>query len=154
MEENPNAGVIPEEENLDIEYDEDGNPIPPEKKKIIDPLPPIDHSTIEYKPFEKDFYKVHPEIEALDYRQVNELRSTLGLTVTGNNAPKPVASFGHFQLHDKLLKSIIKAEYITPTPIQSQAVPCALSGRDVLGIAQTGKLCNFNNVYCMLQNYL
>lgn len=138
MEENPNAGVINEEEGIDIEYDEDGNPIPPEKKKIIDPLPPIDHTTIDYKPFQKNFYKVHLEIEALDNRKVVELRSTLGISVSGNNAPKPVASFGHFNLHDKLLKAIIKAEYTSPTPIQSQAVPCALSGRDILGVAQTG----------------
>lgn len=139
MEENPNAGVVNEEEGIDIEYDEDGNPIPPEKKRIIDPLPPIDHSTIEYKPFQKNFYKVHPEIEELDNRKVTDLRATLGISVAGNNAPKPVASFGHFNLHEKLLKSIIKAEYTSPTPIQSQAVPCALSGRDILGVAQTGK---------------
>ncbi|XP_022916705.2 ATP-dependent RNA helicase DDX42 [Onthophagus taurus] len=139
MEENPNAGLLPvDDDNLDIEYDEDGNPIPPEKKKIIDPLPPIDHSTINYPPFEKDFYKLHPEIENLTSSKVNELRKTLGLTVSGNSTPSPVAAFAHFNLDEKLLKAIIRAEYITPTPIQSQAVPCALLGRDLLGIAQTG----------------
>lgn len=121
MEENPNVGLAPvDEEGVEIEYDEDGNPIAPERKRFIDPLPPIDHSTIEYKPFRKDFYNLHPEIEALDQERVKELRKTLGLTVTGNSPPKPVSSFGHFGFEDKLLKSIIKAEYTTPTPIQAQ----------------------------------
>lgn len=121
MEENPNVGLAPvDEEGILIEYDEDGNPIPPEKKKLIDPLPPIDHSTITYQPFRKHFYNVHPEIEELPQEQVKELRQTLGLTVTGNLTPNPVSSFGHFGFDDKLLKAIIKAEYSSPTPIQAQ----------------------------------
>lgn len=139
MEENPNAGLAPvEDDNPEIEYDEDGNPIPPEKKKFIDPLPPIDHSLIEYKPFKKNFYVEHPEIAALTGSQVADLRKTLSITVTGTEAPKPVCSFAHFNFDDKLLKAIIKMEFTMPTPIQSQGIPCALSGRDVLGIAQTG----------------
>ena len=61
MEENPTAGLQPGEELPDIEYDEEGNPII-EKKKHIDPLPPIDHKQIDYAPFEKFFYNEHPEI--------------------------------------------------------------------------------------------
>lgn len=68
-----------------------------------------------------------------------ELRGTYDLTVKGTDVPKPVASFAHFGFDDKLLKTIIKAEYSSPTPIQAQAVPAAMMGRDVLGIAQTGK---------------
>ncbi|KAJ8971012.1 hypothetical protein NQ314_000930, partial [Rhamnusium bicolor] len=139
MEENPNAGLAPvDEEFPDLEYDEDGNPIAPDKKKIIDPLPPIDHSEIEYKPFTKTFYDEHEEIKLLSDTAVTELRKTFDITVSGNSPPKPVSSFAHFSFDDKLLKAIIKAEYSTPTPIQAQAVPCALLGRDVLGIAQTG----------------
>ncbi|XP_066139521.1 ATP-dependent RNA helicase DDX42 [Euwallacea fornicatus] len=139
MEENPNAGLLPvEEEGIELEYDEDGNPIPPDKKKIIDPLPPIDHSLIEYQPFQKNFYIEHPEIKMLTKDKVAELRNMYDLKVSGTDAPKPVASFGHFGFDDKLLKTIIKAEYSSPTPIQAQAVPAAMMGRDVLGIAQTG----------------
>lgn len=139
MEENPNAGLLPvDDDNPEIEYDEDGNPIAPEKKRIIDPLPPINHDDILYEPFRKDFYVEHEEISQLNAIQVADLLGTLGITVSGRNPPKPVCSFGHFNLDDKLLKSIIKSEFTTPTPIQSQAVPCALLGRDILGIAQTG----------------
>lgn len=36
------------------------------------------------------------------------------------------------------MKALISKNYETPTPIQQQAIPVALSGRDLLGIAQTG----------------
>lgn len=45
MAENPTAGLTQEEEDENIDYDSDGNPIAP-TKKIILPLPPIDHSEV------------------------------------------------------------------------------------------------------------
>ncbi|KAF6197729.1 hypothetical protein GE061_008695 [Apolygus lucorum] len=138
MEENPKAGLQDEESDTELMYDEDGNPIAPKKSKYIDPLPPIDHSTITYSEFKKDFYKPHEEIEALDDEQVAELRGHLGVTVSGFNPPKPVTSFGHFGFDDQLIKAIRKSEFTQPTPIQSQAIPAALMGRDVIGIAKTG----------------
>ena len=49
MEENPEAGLntlpVNDEEDA-IDYDADGNPIIPERSKIIDPLPPVDHSMV------------------------------------------------------------------------------------------------------------
>ncbi len=51
-----------DDDDIDIEYDADGNPIAPVKSKYIDPLPPIDHSKIVYKPFEKNFYVEHTDI--------------------------------------------------------------------------------------------
>jgi len=44
----------------EIEYDSDGVPIGVKEKKPIEPLPPVDHSTIRYNPFEKNLYKEHP----------------------------------------------------------------------------------------------
>lgn len=82
MEENPLAGVQNEDSDLELEYDEDGNPIPPAKNKEIDPLPPIDHSLIEYADFEKNFYLVHEDIANLTAQKVDELRKTLGIKVS------------------------------------------------------------------------
>lgn len=82
MEENPNAGVHDEGSDIEIEYDEDGNPIVKNTKKIIDPLPPIDHSEINYETFEKNFYTVHEEIASLSKEKINELRNTLGVKVS------------------------------------------------------------------------
>ncbi|XP_034102672.1 ATP-dependent RNA helicase DDX42 [Drosophila albomicans] len=138
MEENPNAGLRDEGSDQEIDYDEDGNPIAPPKKKDIDPLPPIYHSEIEYEPFERNFYTPHEDIAQLDEEQVRELRRTLGVKVSGAAPPHPVSSFGHFGFDEPLLKSVRKAEYTQPTPIQAQAVPAALSGRDIIGIAKTG----------------
>src|ERR687892_980926 len=47
-------------------------------------------------------------------------------------------SFSHLGLSDKVLAAVSSAGYTTPTPIQEQAIPHVLRGRDVLGIAQTG----------------
>ncbi|MBB5519314.1 DEAD/DEAH box helicase [Amphiplicatus metriothermophilus] len=47
-------------------------------------------------------------------------------------------SFEDLGLEPTLLKAIAEAGYETPTPIQKAAIPEALAGRDVLGIAQTG----------------
>lgn len=64
--------------------------------QYIDPLPSIDHSTIEYSEFIKNFYVEHEDIASLDENKVVDLRSTLGIRVSGANPPKPVTSFGHF----------------------------------------------------------
>lgn len=106
MEENPNAGLQAEDSDQEIEYDEDGNPIAPKKSKTIDPLPPIDHSTIKYSDFEKNFYVPHDEIAALDTAKVYELLSTLGIKVTGPDPPKPAASFAHFGFDEHLMKQV------------------------------------------------
>ncbi len=49
-----------------------------------------------------------------------------------------MTSFSDLGLSPEVLKAVTDAGYETPTPIQAQAIPVALSGRDVLGIAQTG----------------
>lgn len=138
MEENPNAGVQDDLSDNEIEYDEDGNPIAPPRKRDIDPLPSIDHSEIEYQPFEKNFYTPHEDISSLSRSQVEDLRHHLGIRVTGPVPPKPITSFAHFGFDEGLIKVIRKLEYTQPTPIQSQAVPAGLSGRDIIGIAKTG----------------
>jgi len=47
-------------------------------------------------------------------------------------------SFEQFQLLPSLLRAIAEEAYVTPTPVQVQAIPHILSGRDLLGCAQTG----------------
>ena len=47
-------------------------------------------------------------------------------------------SFSHLGLSEKVLSAVAATGYITPTPIQDQAIPHVLARRDVLGIAQTG----------------
>ncbi|MGR3572145.1 DEAD/DEAH box helicase [Brevirhabdus sp.] len=49
-----------------------------------------------------------------------------------------MTKFSDLKLDPKVLKAVEEAGYETPTPIQEGAIPHALDGRDVLGIAQTG----------------
>lgn len=46
--------------------------------------------------------------------------------------------FDAFKLNKQLLEAVAESGYTTPTPIQQKAIPLALAGHDVLGIAQTG----------------
>ncbi len=46
--------------------------------------------------------------------------------------------FTHLKLHPALLKGIKELGFVRPTPIQSEAIPPAMSGRDVIACAQTG----------------
>lgn len=47
-------------------------------------------------------------------------------------------NFAELGLADPLQQALKKRQHMTPTPIQAQAIPYLLEGRDVLGIAQTG----------------
>src|SRR5581483_6239730 len=46
--------------------------------------------------------------------------------------------FSQLGLHPELIKGIKAMGFSAPTPIQEQAIPVAMEGRDVLGCAQTG----------------
>src|SRR5262250_104383 len=48
------------------------------------------------------------------------------------------SSFAALGLRPEILRAVTEAGYTTPTPIQSQAIPLILAGRDVMGGAQTG----------------
>ncbi|MFN4158520.1 MAG: DEAD/DEAH box helicase [Gemmobacter sp.] len=49
-----------------------------------------------------------------------------------------MTKFSDLALDPRVIQAVTEAGYETPTPIQAQAIPHALAGRDVLGIAQTG----------------
>lgn len=47
-------------------------------------------------------------------------------------------SFASLELSENILRTLAAEGYATPTPIQAQAIPPILAGKDLLGIAQTG----------------
>lgn len=49
-----------------------------------------------------------------------------------------LTSFQDFGLAEPIARALREENYLTPTPIQAQTIPLALTGRDVVGIAQTG----------------
>ncbi|VAX38168.1 ATP-dependent RNA helicase RhlE [hydrothermal vent metagenome] len=46
--------------------------------------------------------------------------------------------FCHLGIAPDMLKVLDKLKFVTPTPIQNQAIPIALEGKDIMGVAQTG----------------
>jgi ATP-dependent RNA helicase RhlE len=56
-----------------------------------------------------------------------------GFTSTKDSVP-----FSHFKLHPDLLKGLKDLGFVKPTPIQADAIPPALEGRDLLACAMTG----------------
>ncbi|MFC7735844.1 DEAD/DEAH box helicase [Roseomonas sp. GCM10028921] len=53
-------------------------------------------------------------------------------------AAAPRTTFADLGLSEPILKAVAETGYVHPTPIQEQAIPVVLMGRDVLGCAQTG----------------
>jgi superfamily II DNA/RNA helicase len=49
-----------------------------------------------------------------------------------------LTTFPDFNLNDSITRALAEEKYLTPTPIQAQTIPLLMSGRDVIGIAQTG----------------
>jgi len=50
----------------------------------------------------------------------------------------PVHAFSDFPVDERLKKNIIEKGYTHPTPIQDKAIPEVLTGRDIVGLANTG----------------
>src|SRR5215468_10783470 len=48
------------------------------------------------------------------------------------------SSFAALGLRPEILRAVTEAGYTTPTPIQAQAIPLIMAGKDVMGGAQTG----------------
>ncbi|EAW13945.1 DEAD-box ATP-dependent RNA helicase DBP2 [Aspergillus clavatus NRRL 1] len=88
--------------------------------------------------FEKSFYKEHPDVTARSQREVDEFRQEHKMTVQGKNVPRPVETFDEAGFPQYVLSEVKSQGFERPTAIQSQGWPMALSGRDVVGIAETG----------------
>lgn len=102
------------------------------------PLPSVDHEDILYPEFERTFYRTPADLAALSADEVAARRATMDVRVAGQNCPAPVQRFGQCGFDAVLLRHLKGRGYDQPTPIQAQAIPVVLSGRDVLGVAKTG----------------
>ncbi|XP_072120015.1 probable ATP-dependent RNA helicase DDX46 isoform X1 [Mobula birostris] len=102
-------------------------------------LEPVDHGKIKYEPFRKNFYVEVPELAKMSAEEVNTYRLELeGIAVRGKGCPKPIKSWVQCGISMKILGSLKKQGYEKPTPIQAQAIPAVMCGRDLIGIAKTG----------------
>lgn len=102
----------------------------------------------------KGFYEEHPEVTGMTDAEVEKFREESNNIVIDrfkkegqeldNSAnleplPKPAPKFVHsFHNHPDIMKVIESQNFKQPSPIQSQAWPVLLQGKDLIGIAQTG----------------
>jgi len=134
MEQNQDALEYSSEEEVDIDDLKDKL-----KEKGKKDLVKIDHSGIDYQDFRKDFYIEVPELAKMSDAEVEEYRTEMeGIKVKGKNVPKPIKNWPQCGVSSKILNLLKKYSYDKPTPIQAQAVPAVMSGRDMIGIAKTG----------------
>ena len=88
--------------------------------------------------FERDFYYEHPDVVARTEDEVAEYRRKHAITLVRGVAPKPVTTFEEAAVPEYLLKELYAAGFKGPTAIQAQGWPVALSGREMIGLAETG----------------
>lgn len=93
----------------------------------------------QYGPVLKCFYNEPSSTHEKSDAEMDLIRYLWGLLdVEGDSPPKPVTSWHDMQLPSNLMATITHYGYERPTPIQAQAIPALLMGRDLVGIAKTG----------------
>nr|XP_046271274.1 probable ATP-dependent RNA helicase DDX17 isoform X2 [Scatophagus argus] len=88
--------------------------------------------------FEKNFYSEHSDVQRISQYEVEEYRRKKEITVRGSGCPKPITNFHQAQFPQYVMDVLMQQNFKEPTAIQAQGFPLALSGRDMVGIAQTG----------------
>lgn len=102
-------------------------------------LAKVDHTEMNYIKFRKNFYVEVPEIARMTHEEVEAYKEELeGIRVKGKGCPKPIKTWAQCGVSKKELDVLKKLNYEKPTPIQAQAIPAIMSGRDLIGIAKTG----------------
>ncbi|KAL0954714.1 hypothetical protein HGRIS_003667 [Hohenbuehelia grisea] len=98
----------------------------------------INWATTKVEHFEKNFYVENDAVSKRSDKDIEDFRRSKEIKVQGRGVPRPVTSFEEVGFPEYLMTSIRAQGFAAPTPIQCQAWPMALSGRDVVAIAQTG----------------
>ncbi|XP_022315716.1 uncharacterized protein LOC111119633 isoform X2 [Crassostrea virginica] len=88
--------------------------------------------------FEKNFYVEHPGVSSRSQMDIDQFYNEHQVTVKGSGIPKPIFTFDEGGFPEYVMSNIRRQTWTCPTPIQTVSWPVALSGRDCVGIAQTG----------------
>ncbi|XP_029303955.1 putative ATP-dependent RNA helicase DDX46 [Cottoperca gobio] len=123
-----------EEEEVDLQTALTG--FQTKQRKVLEP---VDHGKIQYESYRKNFYVEVPELARMTSDDVHAYRLELeGITFKGKGCPKPIKTWVQCGVSMKILSAMKRHSYDKPTPIQAQAIPAIMSGRDLIGIAKTG----------------
>uniref|UniRef100_A0A336MNI9 Probable ATP-dependent RNA helicase DDX46 n=1 Tax=Culicoides sonorensis TaxID=179676 RepID=A0A336MNI9_CULSO len=135
LEQNQDGLEYSSEEEMEDIKDTAANLAAKQKKELAK----IDHSSVQYMTFRKEFYKEVPEIAQMTPEEVDQYRCDLeGIQVKGKGCPKPIKTWAQCGISKKEMDTLKKMQFEKPTPIQAQAIPAVMSGRDLIGIAKTG----------------
>ena len=115
----------------------------------------VDWSSTKLEHFEKNFYVEDKRVSSLSDREIEDFRREKEIKVRfvspltrffpftchqvqGRGVPRPLSAFDEVGFPEYLMMTIRAQGFPSPTPIQCRARPMALSGRDLVAIAQTG----------------
>ncbi|KAL5726348.1 RNA helicase [Ranunculus cassubicifolius] len=127
-----------EDDEVATEDEDDDEFMKRVKKTKVEKLSLVDHSKIDYPAFRKNFYIEVKEISRMTSEEVIAYRRQLELKIHGKDVPKPIRTWIQTGLTSKILDLIKKFGFERPMPIQAQAIPVIMSGRDCIGVAKTG----------------
>ncbi|XP_031629803.1 probable ATP-dependent RNA helicase DDX46 [Contarinia nasturtii] len=135
MEQNQDGLEYSSEEEIEDIKDTAANLANKHKKELAK----VDHSGVDYASFRKDFYVEVPELAKMTSIEVDAYKLELeGIQVKGKGCPKPIKTWAHCGISKKEMDVLKRLGFEKPTPIQCQAIPAIMSGRDLIGIAKTG----------------
>lgn len=92
----------------------------------------------EANPFDNDD-GVEPAFGEQENTGINfDAYEDIPVETSGNNVPPPVNTFAEIDLGEAMNLNIQRCKYVKPTPVQRNAIPILLAGRDLMACAQTG----------------
>ncbi|CAL1547625.1 unnamed protein product [Lymnaea stagnalis] len=94
-------------------------------------------------PIVKNFYQEVSEVAEMSHEEVKRIRKEKNNIIVDapedGSVPNPIRTFEDaFYNYPLILEEVYKQNFVTPSPIQCQAWPILLQGKDLIGIAQTG----------------
>jgi len=78
------------------------------------------------------------DITKIPQQEVDAWRSKNDITIEGDSCPGPARTFEECPFPQSFLARFSRLGFKSPTPVQSQGWPMALTGRDVVCVAETG----------------
>lgn len=98
-------------------------------------LRPVDFSGSNLQPFQKCFMQ---GMKGLQPQEIEAWRSANEVTVEGQDCPAPLRNYAECPFPQSFLARFAMMGFQAPTPCQSQGWPMALTGRDIVVVAETG----------------
>merc|ERR1719361_87829 len=95
----------------------------------------VDWSKVNLRPFKKKFME---NMVSISPQQTEAWRKEKEISVEGTDCPPPLPTFQECGFPKQFLDQFHQLGFTSPTPVQSQGWPMALTGRDIVCIAETG----------------